>query len=379
MDFELNDDQKLLVENVQNFVKKDSPLSRARAARDEAPGYSKEAWAQMGELGWLAVPFSEEAGGLGLSFIDAALLLEQFGTTLVPEPYVPAVLLAGKAIELSGSQAQQQQYLGPLIEGQSAPTLAHVEPDSRHDVSCVKTRADKSGDGYTLSGSKRFVMHGDSADRLVVSARTSGEAGDVQGVSLFVVEGDASGLSRQRLRTMDGRYAAHLSLDGVQATLLGEEGTATPTLVQLMDLGAAAACAEGAGIAQAVLDMTKEYLGDREQFGVKIGSFQVLQHRVVDMFLHVQLAKSVMILSALRVDDDDPMERQQAVSTAKVQLAESGHFVTRQGIQLHGGIGVTDEHDVGLYYKRMNVLAALYGDEEFHVHRFANAPGFAGA
>jgi alkylation response protein AidB-like acyl-CoA dehydrogenase len=376
MDFELSDEQRLLVDSVNNFVKKDSPIERFRKQRDVDPGWSKEIWAQMGELGWLGLPFPESAGGLGTGFLDAALLLDRFGTTLVPEPYIPSVVLAGTALVRAGSKAQQERWLAPMIAGERTLALASSEKDGRYDVAHVKTRAQKHGAGYTLDGEKVWVLSGDSADQLVVSARTSGEPTDRKGVSLFVV--DRAAVTAQPLKTMDGRRAAHVTLRGVSVgadALLGEEGGAAELLDELLDLGAAAACAEGAGILEAVMQMTREYLCDRVQFGVQIGTFQALQHRAVDMFVELQLAKATLLLAALKVEEGE-QERKRAVSIAKAQLAQSGAFVTRQGIQLHGGIGVTDEHNVGLYFKRINVLNALFGDEEYHVERFSRLASF---
>jgi alkylation response protein AidB-like acyl-CoA dehydrogenase len=378
MDFELSDEQRLLVDSVNNFVKKDSPIERFRKQRDVDPGWSKQIWAQMGELGWLGLPFPESAGGLGTGFLDAALLLERFGTTLVPEPYIPSVVLCGTALCKAGSKEQQDRWLAPMIAGQTTLALAYAESDARYDSACVKTRAQKQGSGYVLSGQKSWVLHGDSADQLIVSARTSGEAGDARGVSLFALERGQQGLDVRALRTADGRRAALIELHDVSVpadALLGEEGGAGELLEELMDYGAAAACAEGAGVLEAVMQMTRDYLCDRVQFGVQIGSFQALQHRAVDMFVELQLAKATMLLAALKIDAPE-VERKRAVSTAKVQLTHSSQFVTRQGIQLHGGIGVTDEHNVGLYFKRANVLNALFGDEEHHAQRFGRLPGF---
>jgi alkylation response protein AidB-like acyl-CoA dehydrogenase len=381
MDFELTDDQKLILDNVATFVKKDSPIDRFRKQRDQEPGWSKAVWKQMGELGWLGLPFSEEVGGMGMSFLEIALLLERFGTTLVPEPIIPSVVLGGSALAKAGTKAQQEKWLAPMIAGDTTLSLAFVEEKSRHDVSHVETRAEPAAGGYVLNGKKLWALNADAADQIIVSARTHGAHGDAEGISLFVVDRGAEGVKLSVQKTIDGRRAAHVELLGVKVgkdALLGKEGQALPLLEELVDLGAAAACAEGGGVLETVMEMTREYLCDREQFGVKIGTFQALQHRAVDMFVEVQLAKSTTLLAALKVDA--PVhERQRAISVAKTQLAQSGHFVTRQGIQLHGGIGVTDEHNVGLYFKRMNVLAALFGDEEHHVQRFASLPTFQGA
>jgi alkylation response protein AidB-like acyl-CoA dehydrogenase len=378
MDFELSDEQRLLCDSAASFVKKDSPIERFRKQRDVEPGWSKQVWAQMGELGWLGLPFPESVGGLGTGFLETALVLERLGTTLVPEPFIPSVLLGGMALAKAGSAAQQQQYLAPMIAGQTTLALAWAERDGRHDVARVQTRAEKKAGGYVLHGQKVWVLNGDSADALIVSARTSGNVADARGVSLFVVPGDAKKLARTSLKTMDGRRAALCELQGVELpadALLGEEGGAAPLLEELMDTGAAAACAEGAGILETITNMTRDYLCDRVQFGAPIGSFQALQHRAVDMFIEVQLAKGTMLLAALKLDAPEA-ERKRAISIAKAQLAQSGNFVGRQGIQLHGGIGVTDEHNVGLYFKRINVLNSLFGDEQHHLTRFGQLASF---
>lgn len=373
MNFDLTDDQKMLVETAASFAKKESPVSRLRAMRGDALGFSKKVWRQMGELGWLGIVFPEDLGGFGGRFMDAALVIEQFGTTLVPEPYIPSVVLGGTTILAAGTAEQHKRWLVPLIGGEITLALATTERDSRYDVGAVETRAVRDGDGYRLDGEKVFVLGGHAADAIVVSARTDA------GVSLFVVDRETNGLTVQPVDTMDGHKAAMLRFESVTVgsdRLLGSDGGAVAVLEATMDRAAAAACAEAVGITRTVLDMTVDYLKTREQFGVKIGAFQVLQHRAVDMFVEVETCKSMAILAGMRADDPDDGVRAEAVSAAKVQLARGGRSVTAQGIQLHGGIGCTDEHDVGLYFKRLQVLSMLFGDEEFHVRRFAALPSF---
>jgi alkylation response protein AidB-like acyl-CoA dehydrogenase len=364
----------MLVETAASFAKKESPVTRLRALREDSLGFSKKVWRQMGELGWLGIVFPEDLGGFGGSFMDAALVIEQFGATLVPEPYIPSVVLAGTTILAAGNAEQHKRWLAPLIGGEVTLALATTERHSRYDVSVVHTTAERDGDGYRIDGEKIFVLGGHAADTIVVSARTAA------GVSLFAVDRDADGLTIEPVNTMDGHKAATLRFEGVRVAadrMLGADGAAVPVLEATMDRAAAAACAEGVGITRAVLDMTVEYLKTREQFGTKIGVFQALQHRAVDMFVEVETCKSMAILAGIRVDDPDPNERAEAVSAAKVQLSRGGRFVTAQGIQLHGGIGCTDEHDVGLYFKRMQVLCMSFGDEAFHLRRFGSLPGFA--
>jgi alkylation response protein AidB-like acyl-CoA dehydrogenase len=378
MDFDLSDDQKMLVDSVASFVKKHSPVTRLRDLREDATGYSKDVWQQMGEFGWLGVAFPESAGGLGGSFVDAALILEQLGTTLVPEPFIP-LLIAGTALLRLGSDEQKERYLTPALAGTSSLALAYAEVQGRFNVADLKTRAERSGSSYRLSGEKRWVLNGHAADHILVSARTSGGDRDGDGISVFVLDRETPGLVVTPVKTMDGHHAAMLSLTGVEVgedRRLGPEGAALAALEEAMDVGAAAACAEGLGIMRTVLAMTADYLRTREQFGVKIGTFQALQHRAVDMFVETELCKATSVLASVKVSDADEVERKSAISAAKVQLAVGGKLVTQQAIQLHGGIGVTDEHDVGLYFKRMHVLNTLFGDEEHHVARFASLPSF---
>lgn len=377
MDFELSADQKMIVETAATFVKKELPVERMRHLREDAIGWSRETWKQMGELGWLGIMHPDTVGGFGGSFVDAALILEKFGGNLVSEPFTASAVVGAMAVR-TGSDEQQNRWLAPMIAGDTSLALAWAERGGRFDAHRVATRAEKVGGGYRLRGEKVWVLNGHAADQLVVSARTSGADGDRDGVSLFVVDGDAAGLGRKTVKTMDGQKAAMVTLDcTVDADrLLGTEGGAADALERVLDYGAAASVAEGYGVMKAALDMTVEYLKTREQFGVKIGVFQALQHRAVDMFVETELAKSVMLMAAIKVDSDDPLERKRAVSAAKAQLAMGGRYVSQQSIQLHGGVGVTDEHDIGLYFKRMHVLATLWGDEEHHLARFAALPSF---
>jgi alkylation response protein AidB-like acyl-CoA dehydrogenase len=379
MNFDLSQDQKLLADTAQAFARKESPVTRLRGLREDPIGYSRDVWKQMGELGWLGILFPESVGGFGWGFSDAALVIEKLGTTLVPEPYLASVVLAGSTLLASGTEEQQKRWLGPLVAGDSSLALAYAERESRFDPLRVTMRAQKKGAAYKLRGEKVFVLNGHAADAIVVSARTGGADADAAGVSAFVVDAKTRGLTVRSIKTMDGHHAAVLTFDDVEVgadRLLGTEGAAGPAFERAMDLGAAAACAEGVGIMQTVLAMTRDYLGTREQFGVKIGTFQALQHRCVDMFVETELARSTSMMASIKVDDPDEVERKSAISAAKVQLAVSGKFVTQWAIQLHGGIGVTDEHDVGLYFKRMHVLNTLFGDEEHHLARFASLPSF---
>ena len=374
MNFELSSEQKLLRDTVRTFGKQKSPVDRFRKLREERRSWDPEIWAHMGELGWLSVPFPESVDGFGGDFVDVSILLEGFGKTLVPEPYIPSVVLAGLSITEAGSSEQHGRWLPDLMEGKTSLALAHAEKDNRYSVTDLATTATKDGGGWKLKGSKAFVLNGHRANHIVVSARTP------DGVGLFVVDRDTAGVQATEVRTIDAHGAAQVE---IEATIDGDRCLGTPgpdvegVLERVLDYGAAATCAEALGVCQATLDMTKEHLKTREQFGVAIGTFQALQHRAVDMFVQIELIRSMSLLAATKARDTNADERRRAISAAKAHVAWSGRAVTQQAIQLHGGIGITDEHNVGLYFKRMHALGLLFGDEAHHVDRFARLPTFA--
>jgi len=376
MEFELDQDQQMLAQTVANFVKNESPVERFRKLRDDPVGYDPAVWKKMGDLGWLGVAFPESVGGFGGSFVECALVLENLASTLVPEPYLASVVLGGMAILRGGSAEQHSAYLTPMIEGDTTLALAYSETQGRYDVGAVESTATQEGDAYRISGRKAWVLNGHHADHLIVSAKAPG------GLTLFVVPRDAEGVNLDIATTIDGQKAAFVELDSVSvptSARLGQEGSGSEVLDRVMDYAAAAAVAEGVGLASTMLSMTVEYLGTREQFGVKIGSFQALQHRAVDMYAETELLRSISMASMLRADDDDTSTRRGDISAAKLQLATGGIWVAQQSLQLHGGIGVTDEHDIGLYFKRMYALNALFGDAEHHIARFASDPSFVEA
>lgn len=380
MDFSLSEDQKMLVDTAASFAKKTSTVERFRTLRFSDPGWEPAMYRQMGELGWLGVLFPEDVGGFGGRFVDFALMLTPLGQSLVPEPLLASVVLGGRAVDLAGSAEQKKRYLAPLCAGESVLALAHAERAARFDPALIALRAEKSGAGFRLSGEKVWVLAGHAADHIVVAARTGGSPGDRAGITLFVVERGAAGLEIESVQTMDGHRAGMLRFSGVEVgadAVLGEVDGGLEVLEDVLDGGAAAACAEGLGVAERVLAMTVEYLKTREQFGVPIGSFQALQHRAVDMFVEVETCRSLAIEAAIRVDEGERAARQSAISAAKAQLSIGGRLVVNQAIQLHGGIGITEEHDIGLYFKRMRVLTTVCGDEAYHVRRFASLPDFA--
>ena len=387
MDFELNEDQKLLKDSAAQFTKT-SPVTRMRKLRSHGStghgatsdhgndpiGWEPSVWKQMADLGWLGLFYPEDVGGLGMTFFDLCLIIEELAKTLVPEPIIASVVLAGGAVLHAGTKAQQKAILGPMIDGKTSLALAWSEKNGRYDASHVKTTATLANGQYTLAGEKLWALNGHAANTLIVSAQTA------SGISLFAIPKDTAGLTLTGIKTMDGQRAANLRLEGVQvpaSALLGEEGKGLEAIEAALDLAAAATCSEAVGIASTVLWMTVNYLNVRKQFGVAIGTFQVLQHKSVDMFVETELLKSTAILATVKATDSDVNERKRAVSIAKAQLSSGGKLIVQHALQLHGGIGITDEHDVGLYFKRMNVIASLFGDEEHHLARFASLPTFA--
>ncbi|MGO1121075.1 acyl-CoA dehydrogenase family protein [Rhodovibrionaceae bacterium A322] len=375
MDFELSEEQTMLKDSVDRFVKENYEPNDRRALVDSALGFSRDHWQQFADMGWLALPFSEESGGLGGKAIDTNVLMEGLGAGLVLEPYLSTVLLGGRLIEEAGSTAQKEAVLPAVIEGQCLLAFAYAEPQSRYNLSNVTCQAEKTADGYQLNGTKSVVLHAASADKIVVSCRTSGNASDQDGISLFLLDRETPGLVTKDFRTVDGQRASDLAFDNVQVpsdALLGEEGNAYPVIEKVIDLAICALSAEAIGAMQTVNDMTKDYVGTRKQFGAPIGSNQVVKHRVVDMYVAAEEAKALCDISAMRADGSAE-ERLLAASAIKSKIGEAARFVGGQGVQLHGGIGMTDEFPIGHFYKRLMAIDMIFGNSDFHLNRYANA------
>lgn len=375
MDFTLNDEQKLMQESVARFVEKEYTIERRREIMAGEEGFSREVWAQFAELGWLALPLPEEHGGFGGSTFDVALLMEAFGRGLVLEPYLSSVVLGGGILAAGGSAARREALLPKLADGTLQLAVAYAERQSRFNLADVETRAESNGGGYLLSGQKGVVFNGAAADRIVVSARTAGSAREAEGITLFLVDPAADGVGRRSYRTQDGLRAVELSLDGVAVPaddVLGPVDGGLALLEAAIDRGIAAVAAEAVGAMQALVGQTQEFLKNRKQFGVPIGSFQVLQHRVVDMFTEQEISKAMAYRAAASVDTDDARARARAASAVKVQIGKAGKFVGQQAVQLHGGMGVTEELAVGHYFKRLAMIDTLFGNADFHLKRFAD-------
>ena len=380
MDLSFNDDQKQLQDALTKFIERDYGFERRRAHQQLPEGFSREAWAQFAEMGLLALPFAEADGGLGGGAAEMLVVMTAIGNALMVEPYLATVVLAGGTIARAGNAAQKQELLGAIAEGRLIAAVAFEEPGARYNLAQVATTAKKDGGGYVISGSKAVVLHGGQADRLVVSARTAGAAGDAQGISLFVIDGKATGVTVRDYRTIDGLRAADITFEGVRvpaSALLGAEGGAFEVIDAVGDAGAAALCAEAVGVMESLNRQTLEYMKGRQQFGQPIGAFQVLQHRAVDMFIHAEQSKSMAYLAAIKApvvgEAASAQERRRAVSAAKVHIGNSGRVVAQEAIQLHGGMGMTNELAASHYAKRLTMIDFVLGDSAHHLARFEAA------
>lgn len=380
MNFDLTDEQKMLGQTAESFAKKDSPIERFRKMRETETGWDKAMWEKLGsELGLTAIPFPEDLGGIGGGLVDLYTVVAPLGASLVPEPFAHNIAVCGMAISQNGTDEQKENILAPVIEGKASLGLAYAEESSRYDPLLIAAEAKEEGGDFVISGTKVWVENGHAADTLIVAARTSGKPGDESGITLFLVPGGAAGVSRKVVNTMDGLKRGLVKFENVKvpaSAILGEQDKGFEILDRALDRGAAMAVAEGLGMARAAMTLTIEYLKVRVQFDAPIGSFQALQHRAADMFTETQLLHSMAILAAIEGDNEDRNVRRKAVSQAKVQLAKSGWFITAEAIQLHGGIGCTDEQDVGLFFKRMHALNHMYGDQDYHLDRLAGLPDF---
>lgn len=370
MDFELSQEQVLLRDSVVRFVQDNYAFSQRQAYAASALGYSDDNWSTFAEMGWLALSFAEENGGLGGSIVDLTVVSEALGTGITLEPLVPTVLLGAKMVEALAEERQKAEILPEVAAGNLKLALAYGEPSARYDLNHVETSARSAGDGYVLNGRKAVVFHAASCDRFVVIARTSGGTSDKQGISAFLVEAEARGLRRQDYPMVDGQRASDIWFDNVKAELLGQEGAAFEALQATIDVACCAICAEAVGAMQAVLDITKDYAGTRKQFGRAIGDNQVIQHRLVDMFTAVEESKAITDMTAMRLDEASG-DTSAAVSAMKAKVGEAARFVGAQGVQVHGGIGMTDEYPIGHYFKRLMAIDTMFGDANHHLNRFA--------
>lgn len=372
MDFEFSEEQRALGDSIERFLQDNYSLDNRRAASATERGYSPELWQKFADLGWLALPISEDAGGLGCGGVETMILMQAFGRHLVVEPYLGSSLLAAGLIDRLGSPAQKEACLPALIAGRELAALAHSEPDGGYNLADISTRAEPVDNGYRLDGRKSFILAGEEAARFIVAARTSGANGDHDGITLFLVDSTADGLDVHGYPTIDGARAAELTLDGVYVpgdAILGDVDKAYPSLELAIDIASAAMAAEALGAMEALYEQTREFLMTRKQFGRPLAKFQVLQHRLVEMFGHTEMVRSLVNLASLRLEADD-VERGRAVSAAMVEVGRLGRIVSQDAVQMHGGMGVTDELAISHYFKRLMAIDALFGNAQYHRRRF---------
>ena len=382
MNFELSEEQTMLKDAVDRLVSKSYSFQQRQAYAGEANGWSRAMWAQYAELGLLALPFAPEHGGLGYGPVEMMLVMESLGRALVLEPFFSTIVMAGAALRAAASPEQLAKWVPQIASGELLLAFAHAERQSRYNLVDVGCTATPDGHGYRLDGDKVLVLHGDCADKLIVSARLRSQRMERHGICLFMVDANAAGVSRHGYRTQDGLRAADINFDSVRVgagDLIGEPGNALVAIERTADFAIAALCAEAVGAMAAAQDMTVAYLKTRSQFGSVIGNFQALQHRSAEMLVALEQARSMSMYAALMVDEHDFVERRKALSAVKVQIGKSARFVGQQAIQLHGGIGVTEEYAVGHYFKRLTMIEVQFGDTEHHLAKLAAAGGLIAA
>ena len=374
MQLVLTEDQEFIAKTAEDFVAEKSPISRVRELRDsaDATGFSRELWKEMADLGWAGIPFTEELGGADLGMAEFVTVLEALGRTLAPEPFLSTVLLAGQALRLGGSESQQKEWLPGLIAGEKILTLAYQERNSRYDLAPVETKAEPQGDGFLLSGEKIQVLDAQVADAIIVSASASG------GIGLFLVRKGAPGMEIIRQSRLDCRNTAIVKLDGVsvaKSDLVGEIGAGGDLLERVVDLATVGLCAEMLGGMSEALDQTLAHLKERVQFDVPIGSFQALKHRAADMFIEIELCRSV-VMAAARAADEESEDARKLISLAKARCSEAFVLITNEAVQMFGGVGMTDEYDIGFYMKRARAAEMTFGDAAWHRDRWARLSGY---
>ena len=374
MNFDFSEEQQMLKDSVARFVQDEYDFeARNKVVADES-GFSQENWQKFAELGWLSIPFAEDLGGFGGGATDTMVVMEELGKGLVAEPFIATVLMFGGLLQASRQTEERDALIEGVIGGSVQGAVAYAEPQSRYELQDVLCQAKADGDSYRLSGKKSLVLNAMSADKIIVSARLSGEQNDEQGIALFLVDANAEGLSKTALRTMDAQVVANLDLDNVQAQAIceGSEGLA---LMQAMRQQVMVALgAEAVGIMEKLNATTLEYCKTRKQFGVAIGSFQALQHRMVDTFMASEQCKSLVHRSVCSIEqNEDSATVEQNVMALKAMVGKSGKLVGGEAIQLHGGMGMTDELDVGHYVRRLLTINAAFGDADYHQQRFIEA------
>ena len=375
MDFTLTDEQRQLQDTIRRYLGREYSFEQRRKRLAADPGPSRDVWAGLAELGVLGIGIREDDGGLGGDAFDAMIVMEALGRALVVEPYLSSVVLGAGIVSDAGNEAQRAAWLPAIVAGEKRLAFAHGERNARYAEAYVETRAAKHDKGWKLEGAKAVVLDGDSADALIVSARTAGEPGQREGISLFLVDPKARGVKVRGYATQDARRAADVDFAGVTVgddARLGPANEALPAIERALDRANAALCAEAIGIVEALNEATLEYLKTRKQFGQPIGRFQALQHRMADMTIKAVEARSMAILAAAAMSGADAAERARRVSAAKAFVGQAARFVGQQAIQLHGAIGMTDELVVSHWFKRLAIIDATFGGAEHHLARVSD-------
>ena len=381
MDFDLSEEQRLLKESVDGLLTDSYDFEARKKYIKENDGWSRDMWRQYVELGLTALPFAEEHGGIGGGPVETMIVMEAFGRALALEPYFATIVLGGGFLKAGAGDAIRGELLSKVAVGETLLSFAHTERQSRYNLADIATMATKEDSGYVLEGAKSLALHGDVADRLIVSARVSGAQRDRNGIGLFLVGAKAPGVSVRGYPTVDGLRAAEVTLTGVKVdadSVIGEPGNAFPLIEQVVDSAIAALAAEAVGAMSAMHEITVDFLKQRKQFGVPIGNFQVLQHRAGEMLIALEQARSMAMLATMMSEEPNAAERRKAIAAAKVQIGRSAKFVGESAIQMHGGIGMTMEYKVGHYFKRVTMIDKMFGDADHHLAALARMGGIVG-
>ena len=374
MDLSLSVEHSILRDSVERFVRESYPFDKRRKIVDESESFLQKNWKDFSKLGWLGLNLPEEFGGNGSSAVDMMVVAEALGPGLILEPFLETVVIGSKLIQIGYNEKQKTEFLSNLSGGRLILTFAFAEPQSRYNLSDVQLSAQTDGDQFILNGKKAVVRHANAADKIIVSARTTGGRRDKHGITLFLVERDSPGLSRQDYRLQDDVPASELNFDNVclsRMAIIGELDCGLPMIELVVDHGIAMVCAEAVGIMSALYAVTLQYVKTREQFGRPIGTFQVLKHRMVDILMACEEARSMAYMATLKLSECDSNARKRATSAAKVSIGKRARFVGQQSIQLHGGMGMTDDLNVGHYFKRLTMIDILFGDVDFHLKRYS--------
>ncbi|WP_421928982.1 acyl-CoA dehydrogenase family protein [Neoaquamicrobium sediminum] len=382
MDFDLTEEQSILKASIDRLLTDKYGFEDRKRHMAAPEGWSAQMWASYAEMGLMALPFAEADGGLGGTPVETMIVMESLGRALALEPYFPTVVLGGSFLRFGGNDDQRAEYIPAVADGSLKLAFAQVERNSRYDLHHVETTAARDGEGYLLNGQKSVVLHGDSADKFFVTARTAGGPRDEGGIGVFLIDARANGVSVRGYPTQDGARAAEVTFDNVKVGangVFGDPENGLPLVRRVVDAGIAALAAESVGVMAAMHALTVDYLKVRKQFGVAIGQFQVLQHKAVDMFVAIEQARSIALYATMMADSEDEDERGRAMHAAKAEIGRGGRLCGENAIQLHGGVGMTMEYAVGHYFKRMTMIDTTFGDGDHHLYLLSTGGGLFAA